>query len=184
MTRDGIMNLEFTRARVAVLLVLVSLCGVPYAAAQRANAAPRQSAADLGQADVQRLFDAYTAMQAQEVLNLDDGQFSRFLPRLKALHATRRRLAVERQRLVMALGKLSAPAVVTLDEASVREQLKALSDLDGRVPGDLQVAYDALDQTLDLRQQARFRQFEQQVERRKFDLMLQARRAEKNRNLR
>jgi hypothetical protein len=176
------MNLSFIRWRVAVLLVLVWVCAVPHAAAQRSDPAPRQSASDLGQGEVQRLFDAYMAMQAQEVLNLDDAQFSRFLPRLKALHAARRRLAVERQRLVMALGKLSAPAVVTLDEALVREQLKALSELDARTPGDLRAAYDAVDQTLDLRQQARFRQFEQQVERRKFELMLQARRGEKNRN--
>ena len=74
------MNLSFIRWRVAVLLLLVWVCTVPHAAAQRAAPAPRQSASDLGQGEVQRLFDAYMAMQAQEVLNLDDAQFTLYMP--------------------------------------------------------------------------------------------------------
>ena len=86
-------------------------------------------------AELQRLFDAYTVMQAQEALGLDDAVFGQFLPKLKALQ-----------------------------------------ELEARAGPDLRRAYDAVDQLLDIRRQARFRVFEQNMERRKLQLMLRARR--------
>ena len=75
------------------------------------------------------------------------------------------------------LAKLTAPAAV-MDEAQVREKLRALQELDSRAAAELRKAYDAIDQVLDVRQQARFRVFEQNMERRKLELMLRARRGE------
>lgn len=171
------MRVVFGRWTGACLLaVVMGQTGVAPAAAQPAPGMRAQAGELASPAEVQRLFDAYTAMQAQDVLNLDDAQFSRFLPRLRALQDTRRRHLIERQRLVIELGRLTAPGVTTLDEPRVREQMRALADLDGRAAGDVRAAYDALDQILDLRRQARFRLFEQQMERRKFELMLRARR--------
>jgi len=57
----------------------------------------------------------------------------------------------------------------------MREQLKALRDVEVRAADELRKAYDALDETLDPVQQARFRVFEQAVERRQIELLMKAR---------
>ncbi len=139
----------------------------------RAAAAPQADRLDI--AELQRLFDAYTVMQAQEALQLDDEQFGRFLPKLKALQDTRRRGEQARNRLVADLGRLTA-ASAAVDESAVRARLRDLQELESRTSADLRRAYDTLDALLDVRRQARFRVFEQNMERRKLQLMLRARR--------
>ena len=57
----------------------------------------------------------------------------------------------------------------------IRERLTALRELDARHGAETRQAYDELDKLLDPRQQARFRVFEDQIERRKIELMLRAR---------
>ena len=57
----------------------------------------------------------------------------------------------------------------------IRDRLKALRDHDDRAAVELRRAYDALDEVLDVRQQARFRMFEEMIERRKLDLLMRAR---------
>ncbi|MEI6667876.1 MAG: hypothetical protein WCP29_06950 [Acidobacteriota bacterium] len=130
-----------------------------------------------GPAEVQKLFDAYIIIRAQDALQLDDDQFTQFLPKLKALQDTRRRLEQTRNQLVNELGRLTGPNA-PFDEALVREKLKAIQDLDGRGPAEMRKAYEAVDLALGVRQQARFRVFELQMERRKLELVLQARRAD------
>jgi hypothetical protein len=66
---------------------------------------------------------------------------------------------------------------VPVDDAVVRETLRALRAHDDRAAAELRAAYDALDEVLDPRQQARFRMFEEQLERRKLDLIMRARQA-------
>ena len=127
--------------------------------------------------ELQRLFDAYFILQAQDALKIDDAKFAEMLPRLKALQDVRRRHDQERRQAVGELAKMTAPAAV-MDEALVREKLRALQELESRAAADQRKAYDAIDQMLDVRQQARFRVFEQNIERRKLELMLRARRGE------
>jgi hypothetical protein len=134
-----------------------------------------QQADRLEIAELQRLFDAYTVMQVQEALQLDDAQFGQFLPKLKALQETRRRNELARVRLLGELGRMTAPSA-TVDEAAVQGRLRALQELEGRSAAELRRAYDTIDQQLDVRRQARFRVFEQNMERRKLQLMLRARR--------
>ena len=134
-----------------------------------------QQADRLDVAELQRLFDAYIVMQAQDALQLDDAQFGQFLPKLKALQDTRRRNEQARNRLVAELGRLTAPSAAA-DETAVRDRLRALQELESRSAADLRRAYDTVDQQLDVRRQARFRVFEQSMERRKLQLMLRARR--------
>ena len=124
--------------------------------------------------EVQRLFDAYFVVQAQTALQLDDAQFVQFLPRLQALQQTRRRSDQARHQLIAGMGRMTAPGL-TIDENALKEKLRALQELDGRAAAELRRAYDTIDQVLDVRRQARFRVFEQQIERRKFDLLLRAR---------
>ena len=155
----------------------------PAGAAGRARAESRQGQARGSQqadrleiAELQRLFDAYTVLQAQEALQLDDAQFGLFLPKLKALQDTRRRNDVARSQLVAELGRMTAPGTAGFDEAAVKERMRALQELEVRAAAELRRAYDTIDQQLDVRRQARFRVFEQNMERRKLQLMLRARR--------
>jgi hypothetical protein len=124
-------------------------------------------------AELQRLFDAYFLLQAQDALRLDNATFAGFLPRLKALQDARRHHDVERRQAVAELGKLTAAGAV-MDENQVRDRLRALQELDSRAAAEIRKAYDGIDQVLDVRQQARFRVFEQSMERRKLELMLRA----------
>ena len=132
-------------------------------------------------AELQRLFDAYVVMQSQDALQLDDVQFGQFLPKLKQLQETRRRNEQERQRLVAELARLTAGTPSTGGDAALKERLAALQELDGRAAAETRRASDGLDQQLDVWRQARFRVFEQNMERRKLQLMLRARRADTGR---
>jgi hypothetical protein len=130
-------------------------------------------------AEIQRLFDAYVVMQAQQALELSDEQFPRFLARVKTLQEARRRGQMQRNRMLQELRRLSQ---TTGQDEALRAQLKALNDLDARVGTEIRQALDGVDQVLDLRQQARFRLFEEQMERRKVDLLMRARQANRPRN--
>jgi Spy/CpxP family protein refolding chaperone len=127
-------------------------------------------------AEVQQMFDALTLMQAEQALKLSDAQFPEFLSKLRALQQQRRRYQQQRRQVIQELVRLTGPAVTTVDDTAVREQLKALADLDQRAAADLRAAYEGIDQVLTVRQQARFRVLEEQLERRKFDLLARARR--------
>lgn len=131
---------------------------------------------DLRPAEVQRLFDAYMVMQAQEALSLSEDQYGRFLPRLKVLQDTRRRGQRERAQIINELQRLTNPRQPrTADESLLKDRLNALQEAESRGAAELRKAYNALSEILDIRQQARFRVFEEQMERRKLELVLRAR---------
>jgi len=166
-------------------LLVVFLASAPAMSApakgdrQVASTAPQgranRQAGDLSPAEVVGMLDAYALVQAQETLQLNDAQYGTFVGRLKTLQETRRKNQRARNQLVQELRQLTAPQVTALDEPAVRDRLKALRDLDDRSAADLRRAYDSLDEVLDLRQQARFRIFEESLERRKMDLLMRAR---------
>jgi Spy/CpxP family protein refolding chaperone len=125
--------------------------------------------------EIQRMFDSYALMLAQDQLKITDEQFPRFLTRFKALQDVRWQALQERGRHLQELRKqLNAPQP---DDGVIREQLKALQDLDTRLQADVKRAYEAIDQVLDLHQQAKFRVFEENMERRKLELVTRARQA-------
>ncbi len=158
----------------AAILIAMTLCA-PMAAQQGAPQAPER----LPPREVQRLFDAYVLMQAQERLGISDAQYPRFVQRLKALLDARRRTVVARTALIqeLARGTSEQAGGLALDEAAITERLDRLRELDDRGAADVRQAYDALDQVLDLRQRARLRVFEEQMERRKVELLTRARQA-------
>ncbi len=138
--------------------------------------APRGQAPPVTAADVQAWFDAMVLVQAQRALGLTDAQYPQFVGRLKALQDTRRRTQRQRTPLLQEMQRILDGRSGAFDEAQVRDKLKALDDLQDRAAIELRKAYDNLDEILDLRQQARFRIFEEQIERRKFQILLNARR--------
>ena len=125
-------------------------------------------------AEIQRMFDAYALVQAQEQLRLNDDKYPQFLVKFKALQDVRRRTQQDRNRLLQDLRRLANEGG---DENAIKDRLKALQDLDARARADGQKAYEGVDSVLDVRQQAKFRLFEEQMERRKLELVMRARQA-------
>ena len=162
---------------VAIAAMLVG--AAPDVSGQGRNPQARQGDADaagLTPIEVLNMLDAYALVQAQNALNLSDNQYGEFVSRLKQLQMTRRRGQQARNGLLAELRRLSNPGVQQLDEAAVRDRLRQLRDLDARTATEMKAAYEAVDAVLDLRQQARFRIFEETIERRKLDLLMRARR--------
>ncbi len=162
-----------------VMLALSGLSGLSgmMGAVVRAQQSPpafaAQSPASVSPVEIQRMFDAYALVQAQDRLKLGDDQFSQFLPRFKALQEVRRRSQADRARVLRELNRLSQ--VEQADEAVLRDQLRALQEIEARAVADVKKASEAVDQVLDVRQQASFRVFEEMMERRKVELMTRAR---------
>lgn len=153
--------------RVAALL-LFALAVVPAAAAAQQDDA-------LSPAEVSKLFEAYAVVQAQQMLGLDDAQYGRFVPRYRTLIDARRRLLVEHGRIVQELNRLTRADVASVEEGRVLELIRQLSDSDVRGVGEVQKAIAGVDEVLTVRQRARFRVFEEQMERRKVELLTRAR---------
>jgi hypothetical protein len=136
---------------------------------------PEAAPAAISAGQVQRWFEAFTVLQAQEALQLSEAQYGRFVTRLKALQDTRRRHLQARNQIMGDLRRLTNPQSGSNDEASLTERLKALREEDDRSAVDLKKAYEGVDETLDMRQQARFRIFEERMEQQKLELLMKTR---------
>jgi Spy/CpxP family protein refolding chaperone len=123
--------------------------------------------------EVQRMFDAYALMQAQEQLKISDEQFAKFMPRFKALQEARRKTQADRTRIIIELRQLAAAA--STDEAQIKAKLRSLQDADVQTADELRKSYETIDQVLNVKQQAQFRVFEEVMERRKLDMISRAR---------
>ena len=123
------------------------------------------------------MFDAYVLVQAQDVLQLKDEQYAQFVARLRALQMVRRRGDNQRMMLINQLRRILQASDARVDEVMIKDRLKMLADLNASVAAEIRQAQDNLDEVLDLRQQARFRIFEEEMERRKVELVLRTRQA-------
>ena len=168
------------RLRSVALIGILALAVCHPAFAQRGRARVPEAGAAADQpagspAEIQRMFDSYALIQAQDQLKISDDKFPQFLARFKALQDTRRRNMVERLRNIQELRRLSNDPQA--DDTQMRDRLKALADLDARTRIELEKAYESINQVLDIRQQAKFRVFEENMERRKLELVTRARQA-------
>jgi hypothetical protein len=169
-----------------VALLLTASFSTPAVAAQRQQS---PSATDervqppaISAGEVQRLYDAYALVRAQEALQLSDDQYGRFVTRLKNLQEARRRHQQTRNQILQDLRRLTNPQTGAGDEAAIREKLAALRSEDERGAAELRKALDGVDDVLNVRQQARFRLFEERLEQRKLELLLRARQNARRRN--
>ena len=158
-------------ARFAVVWAGVCLLPASGAAQQRDNF---RIAGDLTPAQVQRLFDAYELVQAQEMLDLTDEQYPQFVATLNGLQEARRQTQQRRQRMLRELNRLSNQP--GSDDALLEERLAELKRLNRETAETLATAYDEIDAILNVRQRVRFRMFEQQMQRRRVDMLQRARR--------
>lgn len=151
-----------------LLILTLSLSQAP--ADSSAEAVDRPA---LTNAELIDMLDAYAIVQAQKALELGDAQYGQFVTRLKRLHQVRRQNTRIRNQILQDLRQLTrSPAT---DDQTLRARMKALDEHDARAAAELRRAYDAMDQVLDARQQARFRLFEERLERQKLDLLMRAR---------
>jgi hypothetical protein len=171
--------------RILPLVIVLAAGGWPAAAtAQQPDTAPAMAQGplpgldngDMTPGEIQKLFDAYLVMEAQQALQLTDQQYPQFLARLRTLQETRRRTLQERNQLMGQLQRLTNPRLPKpVDESEIKSRLSMLQELEARTAAEMRKAYNALDEVLDVRQQARFRVFEEQIERRKIELLMRAR---------
>jgi hypothetical protein len=119
---------------------------------------------------LQAWIDTYAVVQAERELQLTAEQYPNFVARLRKLQDLRRRHQGERRRLLNELSGLLQGGEGGKDEA-ITTHVKALDDLNQRAGGDLRQAYQDLDAVLTPWQRGRFRMFEEQLERRKVDLL-------------
>jgi hypothetical protein len=134
---------------------------------------PPEGGINAGQ--IQRLFEGYMVMQAQDALQLSEEQYGRFVTRLKALQNARRQHQLARNQIMAELRRLTNPQNGSNDEAALTDRLRSLRDVDDRAAAELRKAYEGVDETLDVRQQARFRIFEERIEQQKLELLTKAR---------
>ena len=164
-----------------MLAILIPLSAASVAASQAPEntpSRPRAARGALAPAEVVAMLDAYAVVQAQDALQLNDNQYGTFVTRLKKLQETRRRNQQTRNQLIQNLRRLAGPGTnPPYDENAIRTDLKTMRELDDRSAAELRRAYDAIDEVLDVPQQARFRIFEETIERRKLDLLMRARQA-------
>jgi hypothetical protein len=140
------------------------------------NRGAEQPGDEMSPAQVHQLFDAMLVMQAQRALSLDDQQYAQFVTRVRQLQETRRRGQVERMRVINELQRMINPRnPKPAGESDIKSRLNALQELESRTAGQLRRAYDAVDEVLTPLQQARFRVLEEQIERRKLELVGRAR---------
>ena len=167
-------------ARTAGLVALLLVAGVSLAAASQGTEPPpvrgRAGAGSEGDAGLTtresirlaNALDQFAIVQARRALQLDEGQYARFVPRLRELQQVRRRNFQARNRLLQDAG-------ADLDDAAIGAKVQALREHDERAAREIRAAVDAIDELLNPRQQARFRVFEENIEARKLELLLNAR---------
>lgn len=156
-------------------LVFASFMGIASVAVAQEPAPAPPDAPNMTPGEVQKLFDAYIVVEAQRALDLNDSQYPQFIAKLRTLQDTRRRNQQERMKVMMQLQRLTAPKAPPPDNATLEGLLANLQEIESRAAAETRKAYNDLDQVLDIRQRARFRVLEEQVERRKIELLTRAR---------
>jgi hypothetical protein len=143
---------------------------------QAGDAADQAYPPTLPEGQLAAMLDTYAIVQAQQALAIPDDRYGTFAARLKKLQDVRRRNQRLHRQILQQLRMLAGPrAPEGADEAAIRKLLVALREQDDRAAIEMRQAYEALDEVLDVRQQARFRMFEDQIEQRKLDLLVRAR---------
>jgi hypothetical protein len=183
-----------TRIPPARLVSIIILCVAALAAPTRSSAQPAPAPPPAGQGQAQgqgvppgtpetmspaefnRMFEAYALLQAQNQLKLTDEQYADFIVRLRGLQNARRRHQQSRIRIIQDLRRLTNPQNANTDENAIRTALDALAREDASAQEEITKSLAQVDEVLDVRQRARFRLLEEQLERWKLDLLSRVRR--------
>jgi Spy/CpxP family protein refolding chaperone len=141
-------------------------------AAAIAAAAAAAANPGLVSAQVQGMFDAFVLQRSKDFLALDNQQYPLFFQLMIQLQQLRIRHQQQRSRMLNELRKLTNPqAPEVTDDGTLDARTKALDSLESQMQQDEQKAIAALDSVLTVRQRARFRIFEENMEREKIRML-------------
>jgi len=121
-------------------------------------------------ATVQDLLDGMEISNADKALQIDDQHYAVFIQRLRNLQRLRRQHQMLHQRLVGELRRL-ANQQPPAEDALLEAPTKRLDDFDKQAFQEIQTAYAQIDEVLNVRQRARFRLFEENMEQRKLEIL-------------
>ena len=124
---------------------------------------------NMNQQQLQAWIDTYAVVQAERDLQLTADQYPTFVGRLRKVQDIRRRNQMEKGKLLRELNGLLQ--INEAREDAILAHVKSLDDLAQRGVTDLKQAYQDLDSGLTPWQRGRLRLFEEQLERRKMDLL-------------
>ena len=119
---------------------------------------------------VQEMMDGAALVRAQEQLSLTDAQWTAFVPKMRDLQQLRRQHQRARNQIIQALN-VATKAGSTVDEATLVAHVKSLDDLEVQMAASERSALAAIDSVLTVYQRARFRVFEENIERDKLRLL-------------
>jgi hypothetical protein len=121
-----------------------------------------------------RMVDAYVIANIQESLGLDDDQYARIVPLVNKLQKARRGYHRERGRILRQMRQLLKSGAAT--ETQLQDAVASFKTLEVEGPARIRERTDELDAILSPVQQAKYRVFEMDVERRMRNLMRRGRR--------
>jgi Spy/CpxP family protein refolding chaperone len=125
---------------------------------------------NMNQQQLQVYMDAWAVVQARSILQLSEEQEPNFIARLQRIQGIRRRQMQEHRRIMTELvGLLNANPAAKAED--IDAHVKALQDTRDAEAADLRKAYLDIDAVLTPWQRGKFRQFEDQIERRKIELL-------------
>lgn len=171
------------RERLLAFVAFLNAAGLALPVAARPQPEPRprgialehESEARAGGArdEAVKMIDAYVLSNLQESLGLSDDAYVRLLPLVKRHHGERRELAQRRMQALWELRKQFRQGRAT--EQSVTEVLKQIKKVESEAPLVQARNQQAIDALLDPIQQAKYRVFEAEVERKVRDVFRQVR---------
>jgi hypothetical protein len=119
---------------------------------------------------VEDFLNGWEMNQADKFLQLKSDQFAPFVQHLRKLQTARSEYAPQRVRMIGQLRQLlSQPST---EDAVLEAQTKKIDDFDRQAAQDVQAALAAIDGVLTVRQRAQFRVFQEQLEKRKVEILL------------
>jgi hypothetical protein len=126
-----------------------------------------------GQQDVEGLMNAYVISKLQESLDLSDGQFAEMVLLQKKKGEKRRNYRLERRRTLQQMRQVLQGS--DSQEEQLTLLLKQLEELQSEFEASQRADYQAIDQVLDVRQRARYRLLELEIEMRFLQMVREVR---------
>lgn len=140
---------------------------------QRAGGPARPALPPVGRGmnamQLQQFLDAFALIQAEQQLKLDTEQYKAFAPKLIRMQTVRRQLLQQRRRALNELNQ--ALTAQTPSDDAIGEKTRAVDEANRKAAEELVKSYQDLDTVLTPWQRGRFRLLEEQIERKKLELL-------------
>lgn len=175
-------SITATIARATMVAGVVLLLGMPAIAAAQGRQGGRQNQPGNPPGDVvspayiQQMFDALAIVEAERFLPLSSEQYPVFVQNLKRLQEARQQSNRRRMKAMNELRGLAGPqAPADVSDATIDAKLQELTAAERDGEAAIRQAQATLEAGLSVRQRARFRMLEENIERRKVDFLTKVR---------